>query len=124
MANSEKTKISFTYDGKQYVLEYTANSLKKLERSGVSLMKLADMVVSAPEVIFRGAFYANHPDENERKIKEIYKALKRAADNEEPEYDENGNPVDMLGEAMSEMLKEAIDEITGRGGNVSWTVTR
>jgi hypothetical protein len=122
--SSEKTRIRFEYEGKPYCLEYNAASLKKLERSGVSLSKLSDMVVSAPEVIFRGAFYANHPDVSERKIKEIFKALKRTADEAEPEYDDDGNVVDMLNVAMSEMLKEAIDEITGRGGNVGWTVTK
>ena len=80
MAKSERTKIEFDYNNKHYCLMYTANSLKKLERNGVKFNKLEDMVFTAPEVLFRGAFYANHPAESEKTIHDIYLALKRTAE--------------------------------------------
>lgn len=126
MAKSSPTKIEFDYNNKHYVLMYTANSLKKLEQKhGVKFAKLDEMIFSAPEVLFRGAFYANHPAENERTIHEIYLALKRSAEDSEPEFDEDGNEVDALTQALADMLAEAVDEITGRGtkGNVTWKVT-
>lgn len=124
MQDSNKTKIEFDYAGKHYVLEYTAASLKKMERSGVKFSKLDEMVFSAPEILFRGAFYANHPSENPVTIHEIYKALKRTADDEEPKYDEDGNEVDELISAIGSMLEEAINEWKGRSGNSGWKVTR
>ena len=124
MQNSNKTKIEFDYAGKHYVLEYTAASLKKMERSGVKFSKLDEMVFSAPEILFRGAFYANHPSESPVTIHEIYKALKRTADDEEPKYDEDGNEVDELISAIGSMLEEAINEWKGRSGNSGWKVTR
>lgn len=124
MQNSNKTKIEFDYNGKHYVLEYTAASLKKMERSGVKFSKLDDMVFSAPEILFRGAFYANHPTESPVTIHEIYKALKRTADDEEPKYDEDGNEVDALIVALGSMIEEAVNEWNGRSGNSGWKVTR
>lgn len=124
MQNSNKTKIEFNYNGKHYVLEYTAASLKKMERSGVKFSKLDEMVFSAPEILFRGAFYANHPTESPVTIHEIYKALKRTADDEEPKYDEDGNEVDALIVALGSMIEEAVNEWNGRSGNSGWKVTR
>ena len=124
MQNSNKTKIEFDYNGKHYVLEYTAASLKKMERSGVKFSKLDEMVFSAPEILFRGAFYANHPTESPVTIHEIYRALKRTTDDEEPKYDEDGNEVDALIVALGSMIEEAVNEWNGRSGNSGWKVTR
>ena len=122
---SERTKIQFEYNGKPYCLYYTANSLKKLERSGVKFNKLEDMIFTAPEVLFRGAFYANHPTESEKTIHDIYVALKRTAEDQEPEYDEDGHEIDLLAQTLGDMISEAVEEFTGRGkeGNVVWKVT-
>ena len=125
MKKSSKTKIEFDYQNRHYCLEYTENSLKKLEQRGVKFAKLDEMVFSAPELLFRGAFFANHPNESEQRIHEIYTALKRTSDESEPQYDEDGNEVDLLIQAIADMLSEAVDELTGRGekGNVTWRVT-
>ena len=122
---SEKTKIEFDYGNKHYILEYTANSLKKLEQKGVKFSKLGEMIFSAQEVLFRGAFYANHPTESESTIREIYKSLKRTAEDAEPEYDDDGHEIDCLAQTLAAMISEAVDEISGRGnkGNVNWKVT-
>jgi len=122
--NSEKTRIEFDYGNTHYVLEYTAASLKKMERKGVKFAKLDEMIFSAPETIFRGAFEANYPNIDEKLVKRIYKDLKRTADDMEPEYDEDGNEVDALSYTLGKMLKEAVDELSGRSGNVSWKVTK
>lgn len=121
-----KSRIEFDYNGKHYRLGFTADTLRRMEREGVKLAKLDDMVVSAPEILFRGAFYENHPEVNAKKAREIYRALKRTADDTEPELDEYGRETDALNDALAQMLSEAVDELNGRGekGNVSWTVTR
>ena len=122
---SERTKIEFDFNDKHYTLMYTGNSLKKLEKSGVNFNKLQDMVFTAPETLFRGAFYANHPTESEKTIHEIYLSLKRTAEDAKPEYEDDGSEVDLLTQTLGAMLAEAVDEFTGRGvsGNVAWKVT-
>lgn len=124
---TEKTRIEFDFEGTHYCLEYTARSLKKLESAGVKISKLDDMIFTAPEIIFRGAFYANHPKVEERTVKKIYQALKRTSDGAEPEYDEEtGKEIDALSDALAAMLTEAVEELTGRGeqGNLTWKITR
>jgi hypothetical protein len=123
MKPSEKSRIEFDYEGKHYKLEYTANSLKKLERMGVKFAKLDDAVFTSQEVIFYGAFLANHPNVTKKVTDKIFKALKKSSEDEEPEYDEDGNEIDKLAEALGKMLEEAINELTDRGGNVSWKMT-
>ena len=122
---SERTKIEFDYNNKHYCLMYTANSLKRLEKAGINFNKLQDMVFTAPEALFRGSFYANHPTESEKTIHEIYLALKRTAEDATPEYDDDGSEVDLLTQTLGDMIAEAVDEFTGRGakGNVNWKVT-
>ena len=121
---SDKTRIEFDYGGKPYKLEYTANSLKKLEKMGVKFSKLDEMIFTAPELLFRGAFLANHPTETTQTIHDIYVSLKRTAEDSEPQYDEDGREVDLLQETLATMLSEAVEELTGRGGNSSWKVTK
>lgn len=121
--NSSRTSIEFNYEGKHYKLEYTANAIKKMERSGVKFAKLDDMVLSAPEILFRGAFYANHPATDEKTIRKIWGELKSTAEGMEPEYDEDGNEIDAVSFTLARMLKEAITEMSGRTGNLEWKVT-
>lgn len=124
MQNSSKTKIEFNYNGTDYVLEYTAASLKKMEKNGVKFAKLDEMLFSAPEILFEGAFYANHPQVDKRLVREIYRSLKRTADDEEVLYNDDGEEVDGLKDVLGQMLEEAVREWTNRSGNSSWKVTR
>lgn len=125
MKNSKRSSIEFDYGGRHYKLEYTANTLKKMERAGIKFAKLDERVLSAVEDLFWGAFLANHPSITRKETNEIYRALKRTAEDSEVEYDEDGEEVDALQEALSVMLSEAVDELSGRGkeGNVSWKMT-
>ncbi len=125
MKNSKRSSIEFDYNGRHYKLEFTAASLKKMERAGVKFAKLDDMIFSATETIFWGAFLANHPTVTRKETNEIYRALKRTAEDEDVQYDEDGREVDALQDALAAMLTEAVDELSGRGqeGNVSWKIT-
>lgn len=121
--NSEKTRIEFDFEEKHYKLEYTLNSIKKLEKAGVKFNKLDEMIFTAPETLFYGAFLANHPTMDRKTANRIYKALKRTAEDAEVEYDEDGREVDALTNALGSMLREVSDEFVGRGGNVTWKIT-
>ena len=106
-----KTRITFEYEGTPYTLEFTASSLKKMEQSGFKFGKIDEIILTAPEELFCGAFLANHPFVPKRKRIEIY--------NELTAEDENGNSLnDMIGD----MLAEAINEMNTHQGNVKWTV--
>ena len=123
MKNSKRSSIEFDYGDRHYKLEFTAQSLKKMERAGVKFAKLDDTIFTATETIFWGAFLANYPSIKREETNKIYRALKRTAEDEEIKYDEDGREIDALQEALSVMIEEAIDELSGRGGNVSWKMT-
>jgi hypothetical protein len=121
---SERTRIEFDYDGTHYILEYTAASIKKMEADGIKFGSMGDSIFTNTEKLFFGAFQEHHPTTSRKKAKEIYRALSMTAEDEEPETDDDGNPVDGLTKVLTAMLDEAMDEMLERGGNVSWKVTR
>ncbi len=121
---SNRTRIEFDYDNQHFILEYTAASIKKLEADGVSFGKMGDKIFTNTEKLFYGAFMEHHPTVSRKKVREIYKALSRTAEDEEKELDDDGEEVDGLSKILTEMLNEAMEEMLNRGGNVSWKVSR
>lgn len=124
MKRSEKTHIEFDCDdGIHYKLEITAASLKKAEKAGVKFGQMSDMPFTAPETIFWIACLQNHPTVTQKYATKLYKSLKRTADNREAEFDDDGEETDGLGEILIQMMNEACEELSGRAGNRSWSVT-
>lgn len=107
-----KTKIEFTYKGTDYVLEYTADSLKSMERGGFDFQKLGTKVLTATEDLFYGAFLANHGGTSQQEAKEIYEAISTESGEE------------TLAGVLDEMVSEAIESITNKKGNLHWKVAR
>ena len=107
------TKIEFEYKGKPYTLQYTADSLKKMEAQGVDFTALDKKILTAGETLFVGSFIANHPETPKALAKEIYKEIKAEA--------EGGEALD---DVLFKMFNEAIEEITQRRGNLGWKVTK
>lgn len=122
-----KAKIEFDYDGTHYVLEHTAESLKKAEKLGLlKFGKFDEMILTASENMFKSLFIKNHPTTSDAKRHEIYIALKRTEEESNGVADEYGEISDELNEAVAEIINEAVEEITGRGkkGNISWKMTK
>lgn len=107
------TKIEFEYNGKNYTLQYTADSLKKMEEQGVDFTALGKKILTAGETLFVGSFIANHPQTPKAVAKEIYQQIKGKADGGEA-----------LDDVLFEMFNEAVNEITQRRGNLGWKVTK
>lgn len=112
--DNNKTKIAFTYQGKDYVLEYTADSLKKMERTGFKFAKLDDIALTATEELFVGAFIANHNNVPRAKRLEIWKELCPQGEDGKTE----------IAEVLGTMLSEAVEEINTHQGNVQWTIQK
>lgn len=112
--NVNKTRIAFDYGGTHYVLEYTAASLKAMEENGFRFNAMDEMIITAPEKLFCGAFNANHRAVPNKKRLEIYNELcASSADGQSS-----------LNDVIASMLSEALEEITNRGGNTPWEVLR
>lgn len=70
------TKISLTYKGEKYVLEYDRYSVKLLEESGFKLDEFLEKPMSNIEMAFSGAFIKNHKKTPQVTIDEIFKKCK------------------------------------------------
>lgn len=66
------TKISFTYDGKDYCLEFTRQSVKTMENRGFSVNRFLDAPMTVLPELFAGAFLANHKYTDRKLIDEIF----------------------------------------------------
>ena len=118
MKNS-KTKIEFDYSGKHYVLEFTADSIKKMEKAGYDFSSIDKKICTSTEDAFCGLFIAHHADTPMKLRKEIFGSLSRHSEDDNAEEEEDG-----LASVIAEMLLEAFDEIGGRSGNVDWKIVR
>ena len=114
--------ITFTADGVNYRLEVTAFTIKKMEQSGVNFAELDEKILGA-ETLWKGLFIAHHSNVPDRKRMEIYNAMQSVADGEEPEYDENGEPIDMLMTAVGAEYEDALKAMKRSQGNISWKRT-
>ncbi len=117
--------ITFTADGKDYKLEVTASTLKQMEKSGVNFAQLPEKLLGA-ETLWKGLFIAHHNSVPDAKRMEIYHALSTTEDGAEPEYDEDGEPVDMLMTAIVKQYEDAILSLKrghGKQGNAAWKMT-
>lgn len=110
---TEKTRIKFKYDDKDYTLEYTADSLKRMENAGFDFSELGSHVLSAPEALFKGAFIANHNNVPNAKREEIFHSITAETEDGEGIFD-----------ILAQMASEAVEEINYHSGNTKWEVVR
>lgn len=110
---TEKTRIKFEYDGKQYTLEYTAASLKKMERDGFDFTQMESRILSVPEALFSGAFIANHNNVPKQIREEIFHSFSDETENGETLFD-----------VLNTMISEAVEEINYHSGNTKWEVAK
>jgi hypothetical protein len=108
-----RTAIEFEYKNEDYKLEFSIDSLKRVEKSGFSFNNIEDHALTAVEDLFYASFNKNHSNTSSRVRKEIYQEF--SSQNE----DENV----ALGETLFEMVSETIEAMKPKG-NVKWKVTK
>jgi len=65
-------KLTITYDGIDYVLEYTRNSVREMEERGFRAGDLKNKPMSGWLELFGGAFICHHKRVNRNLIEEIF----------------------------------------------------
>lgn len=103
------TTITFTYDDKEYCLEYTKRTVKQMEDRGFVPSKIIESPMTYLPELFRGAFLANHQYTNRKIIDEIYDKMKGKAE-----------LVNVLVEMYNEPIK-ALTEESDEGNGIEWT---
>ena len=81
----ESKKIKFTYteeNGKEHdiVLEFTRQTVQQLEGAGLRLSEIGDMPATQTDLLFHGAFLANHRNIKGKTVDEIWKHIPKKED--------------------------------------------
>ena len=101
--------ITFTYQGKEYTLEYNRKTVSQMERRGFDVEAIAAKPVTMFPLLFWGAFQKNHKGTPQETTDEIWKCLS----NRESLMNKL---ITMYGETIDSLFEEP-DE---NEGNVSW----
>lgn len=103
------SKIKFKVKGKEYVLEYTRNSIVEMERRGFNAFKIPEMTFTLLPDLFAGAFVANHPDAPRDFIDEIYE-----------QFDDKGELLGALAEMYTAAIEAYIAELKKARNGLEW----
>ena len=105
-------QLRFTYDGKEYILEYTRRSVETMEKSGFVASDIKDKPMTTLPALFAGAFLANHRFVKQDVINEIYSKLTNKQE-----------LIGKLAEMYNEPIMALIDEPEEKEGNLNWTTS-
>ena len=105
-------QLRFTYNNKDYVLEYTRRSVEQMEKKGFVASDIETKPMTVLPTLWAGAFLANHRFEKPEVIEEIFGKMT--------------NKVELIGklaEMYNEPIMALIDEPAESEGNLDWTAS-
>lgn len=105
-------QITFSYDGKDYTLEFTRRTVRQLEGNGFNVDNIVDRPLSVCTELFAGAFLANHRATPKATIEEIFAAM--------PNKEEL---IQKLAEMYAEPVNALLAEPEDGEKNVSWAAS-
>ena len=105
-------QLSFTYQDKQYTLEYTRKSIETMEKQGFVVTDIKDKPMSTLPELFAGAFLAHHRFVKQEVIDEIFSKLTNKSD-----------LIGKLAEMYNEPIMALMDEPEDAEGNLDWTAS-
>ena len=105
-------QLTFTYQDKEYCLEYTRRSVEQMEKSGFIASDIQDKPMTVLPALFRGAFLANHRFVKTDIIDEIYSKMTNKAD-----------LIGKLSEMYNEPIMALVNEPEESEGNLDWTAS-
>lgn len=105
-------QLNFTYQGKDYCLEYTRKSVEMLEKSGFVASDIKDKPMTTLPALFAGAFFANHRFVKQEVIDEIFSKMTNKSE-----------LIGKLAEMYNEPIMTLIDEPEDAEGNLDWTAS-
>ena len=105
-------QLRFTYQDKEYVLEYTRKSVEIMEKKGFVASDIESKPVTVLPALFAGAFLANHRFVKQEVIDEIYSKMTNKSE-----------LISKLAEMYNEPIMALVDEPEESAGNVDWTAS-
>lgn len=105
-------QLIFTYDGKEYKLEFTRRTVAEMERRGFLASSIVDKPMSNLPDLFAGAFLANHRYVKRDVIDDIFNNITNKQE-----------LVGKLAEMYNEPLETLLEDPEESEKNVNWTAT-
>lgn len=105
-------QLCFTYEDKEYTLEFTRRTVAEMERKGFIASDITDKPMTSLPALFAGAFLAHHRFVKQDVIDKIYSKLTKKED-----------LIGKLAEMYNEPIMTLVEEPEEDEGNVSWTAT-
>lgn len=105
-------KIEFEYEDKKYVLEYSRDAIRIMEKQGFDLNQFVEKPMLMMDLAFQGAFIKNHRNTKAIKVEEIYEVIE----------DKQG-----LAQNLIEMIQDTYNDLfetkeTKEGKKVQWKI--
>lgn len=105
-------QLKFTYQDKEYCLEFTRKSVEQMEKGGFVVTDITDKPMTVLPALFSGAFLANHRFVKKEVIDEIFSKLTNKSE-----------LIGKLAEMYNEPIMALVDEPEESEGNVDWTAS-
>lgn len=105
-------QLRFTYQEKEYCLEFTRKSVEIMEKKGFVIGDIESKPVTVLPTLFAGAFLANHRFVKQEVIDEIYSHITNKSE-----------LISKLAEMYNEPIMALVDEPEESAGNVDWTAS-
>lgn len=105
-------QLKFTYENKEYCLEFTRRSVETMEKQGFVASDIESKPVTVLPALFRGAFLANHRFEKAEVIDKIFSKMTNKSE-----------LIGKLAEMYNEPIMALVDEPEDAEGNVDWTAS-
>ena len=105
-------QLRFTYQDREYVLEYTRRSVEIMEKKGFVASDIEIKPMTVLPALFAGAFLANHKWVKPEVIEEIYSKLTNKQE-----------LIGKLAEMYNEPIMALVDEPQESEGNLDWTAS-
>jgi hypothetical protein len=105
-------QLRFTYQDKEYVLEYNRRSVEAMEKKGFVASEIETKPVTVLPALFAGAFLANHRYVKQDVIDDIYSKMTNKQE-----------LIGKLAEMYNEPIMALVDEPEESEGNLDWTAS-
>ena len=105
-------QLKFTYQDKEYVLEYTRKSIETMEKKGFVVSEIETKPMTVLPALFAGAFIANHRYVKPEVIDEIYSKMTNKQE-----------LIGKLAEMYNAPIMALVDEPEESEGNLDWTAS-
>ena len=105
-------QLIFTFEDKEYTLEYTRRTVAEMEKKGFVASDITDKPMTTLPDLFAGAFLAHHRFVKREVIDNIYTKLTKKED-----------LIGKLAEMYNEPIMALVEEPEEDKGNVNWTAT-